>query len=90
MKISALVSLLGVAATFLPGVSAEETVSAPGISFMSDFLLPFHDNRMMPTEGVYTIWTPEDGAPSDCMKTLGPLHNDDYVDGGAGAAMLKK
>ena len=40
MKISALASLLGVAATtFLPGVSASEAVSAPDISFMSDFVL---------------------------------------------------
>ena len=86
MKISALASLLGVAATtFLPGVAASEVVSAPDISFMSDFVLLYVglcvmerqsiDNMMMPAEVVYTIWTPERHAPSDCMKALGsPPH----------------
>ena len=67
MKISALASLLGVAATtFLPGVAASEVVSAPDISFMSDFVVLLYvglcvmgcqsiDNMMMPDEGVYTI-----------------------------------
>ena len=72
MKISALASLLGVAATtLLPGVSASEVVSDVPISFMPDFVLLYVglcvmerqciDNMMMPAEeGVYTIWTPED------------------------------
>ena len=57
---------------------------------MSDFVLWDFNPLMMPDEGVYTIRTPEDDAPSDCMKALGFRHTDDYLDGGAGAAMLKK